>query len=166
MSLWRHLTRGLRVLFNEPAANQDVADEVDHYLDQATAALMAGGLSQEDARRTARLELGSPSSAREQVRSYGWEHLIRSLIADLRFAARQLLHNPGFALVTTLTLSLGIGATTAIFSAVNPILFQPLPYPHADHLMMLWEMRSDGSPQPVTFGTFHGLQQRTRSFDV
>ena len=46
MSLWRQLTRGLRVLFNEPAANQDVADEVDHYLDQATAALVAGGLSQ------------------------------------------------------------------------------------------------------------------------
>ncbi len=166
MSLWRQLTRGLRVLFNEPAANQDVADEVDHYLDQATAALVADGLSQEDARRAARLELGSPSLVREQVRSYGWEHPIQSLVADLRFAARQLLHNPGFALVTTLTLSLGIGATTAIFSAVNPILFQPLPYPHADHLMMLWEMRSDGSPQPVTFGTFHGLEERTRSLDA
>jgi len=166
MSLWRQLTRGLRVLFNEPAANQDVADEVDHYLDQATAALVAGGLSQEDARRAARMELGSQSLVREQVRSYGWEHPIQSLIADLRFAARQLLHNPGFALVTTLTLSLGIGATTAIFSAVNPILFQPLPYPHADHLMTLWEMRSDGSPQPVTFGTFHGLQERTRSFNA
>jgi putative ABC transport system permease protein len=166
MSLWRQLTRGLRVLFNEPAANQDVADEVDHYLDQATAALVAAGLSQEDARRAARVEWGSPIVVREQVRSYGWEHPIQSLIADLRYAARQLLHNPGFALVTTLTLSLGIGATTAIFSAVNPILFQPLPYSHADHLMMLWEMRSDGSPQPVTFGTFHGLQERTRSFDA
>src|ERR1700733_4020175 len=166
MSLWRQLTRGLRVLLNEPAANQDVADEVDHYLDQATAALVAAGLSQEDARRAARVEWGSPIVVREQVRSYGWEHPIQSLIADLRYAARQLLHNPGFALVTTLTLSLGIGATTAIFSAVNPILFQPLPYSHADHLMMLWEMRSDGSPQPVTFGTFHGLQERTRSFDA
>ena len=166
MSLWRQLTRGLRVLFNEPAANQDVADEVDHYLDQATAALVAAGLSQEDARRAARVEWGSPIVVREQVRSYGWEHPIQSLIADLRYAARQLLHNPGFALVTTLTLSLGIGATTAIFSAVNPILFQPLPYSHADHLMMLREMRSDGSPQPVTFGTFHGLQERTRSFDA
>src|SRR5580698_3433437 len=118
MSLWRQLAHGLRVLFNESAANQDVDDEVEHYLDQATAARMADGLSQEEARRAVRMELGSPTMAREQARSYGWEHLIRSLIADLRFAARQLLRNPGFALVTTLTLSLGIGAVTAIFSAV------------------------------------------------
>jgi putative ABC transport system permease protein len=166
MSLWRQLTRGLRALFNEPAANQDVADEVEHYLDQATAALVAGGLSHEDARRAVRVELGSPTVVREQVRSYGWEHSIRSLAGDLRFAARQLLRNPGFALVTTLTLSLGIGAVTAIFSAVNPILFQPLPYPHAGKLMMIWEMQSDGSPQPVTFATFHGLQERSRSFEA
>src|ERR1700733_11078296 len=165
MSLWRQLTRGLRVLFNEPAANQDVADEVEHYLDQATAELEARGISHAEARRAVRMELGNAGLIREQARSYGWEHLIRSLIADLRFAVRQMLRNPGFALVTTLTLSLGIGAITAIFSAVNPILFEPLPYPHADHLMMLWEMRSDGSPQPGTFGTFHGLRERTRSFD-
>ena len=164
MSLWRHLTRGLSILSNEPAANQDVADEVEHYLDQATAELVAGGLSPEDARRAVRMELGSPSVVREQVRANGWEQVVRSLAADLRFAARQMLRNPGFALVTTLTLSLGIGATTAIFSAVNPILFEPLPYPHAGQLMMLWEMQSDGSSQPVTFGTFYGLQERSRSF--
>ncbi len=166
MSLWRHVTRGLDVLFHRQAADQDAAEEVEHYLDQATASLMDGGLSAEDARRAARLELGSPSGAREQVRSYGWEHAIQTLLSDLHYAARQLLHNPGFALVTTLTLALGIGASTAIFSAVNPILFEPLPYPHAGQVMMLWEMRSDGSPQPVTFGTFHGLQERTRSFDA
>jgi putative ABC transport system permease protein len=164
MSLWRHLTRGLRILSNEPAANQDVADEVEHYLDQATAELVAGGLSQEDARRAVRMELGSPSVVREQVRANGWEHMVRSLAADLRFAVRQLRHNRGFALVTTFTLALGIGATAAIFSAVNPILFEPLPYPHSGQLMMVWEMRKDGSPQPITFGTFHGLQERTASF--
>ncbi|HET6216474.1 MAG TPA: permease prefix domain 1-containing protein, partial [Acidobacteriaceae bacterium] len=131
MSVWRHLTRGLEVLLRRQAADQDVADEVEHYLDQATASLMDGGLSREDARRAARLELGSASGAREQVRSYGWEHAIQTLLNDVHYAARQLFHNPGFALVTTLTLALGIGASTAIFSAVNPILFEPLPYPHA-----------------------------------
>ncbi len=127
---------------------------------------MARGLSPLDARRAARLELGSPSSAREQVRSYGWEHTIRILLTDLHYAARQLLRNRGFALVTSLTLALGIGACTAIFSAVNPILFEPLPYPHAGRLMMLWEMRGDGAPRPVSFGTFRGLQERGRSFDA
>ncbi len=68
------------------------------------------------------MELGSSNAVREQVRSYGWEHPVQTLFNDLHFAARQLLHNRGFALVTTLTLAMGIGASTAIFSAVNPIL--------------------------------------------
>jgi putative ABC transport system permease protein len=165
MSFWRQIRHGLYVLINRPAADRDVADEVDDYLEQATAALVAGGLDPHEARRAARLELGSPGALREQVRGYGWEHAIGTLFSDLHYAARQLLRNPGSALIATLTLALGVGASTAIFSAVNPILFKPLPYPHASRLMMIWEMRSDGSPQPVTFGTFHGLEARSRSFD-
>ena len=165
MSLWRHLTRGLSVLTHRRRADNDVADEVEHYLEQATASQIANGLSSQDARRAARLELGSPTSVREEIRTYGWEHTLHTLLTDLHYAARQLIRNPGFALVTTLTLALGIGASTAIFSAVNPILFKPLPYPNAGRLMMIWEMRSDGSSQPVTFGTFYGLEQRARSFD-
>jgi putative ABC transport system permease protein len=166
MSLWRQLTRGLRVLTHRRCADDDVADEVEHYLEHAAASLIASGLSPQDAQRAARLELGSPNAVREAVRSYGWEHTIHTLLTDLQYAARQLIRNPGFALVTALTLALGIGAGTAIFGAVNPILFKPLPYPHAARLMMIWEMRNDGSAQPVTFGTFHGLQQRARSFDA
>jgi putative ABC transport system permease protein len=166
MSLWRQLTRGFSVLIHTDAADKDVADEVEHYVEQATGAFIAGGLSPEDARRAARLQLGSPTVAREQVRAYGWEHTVRTMLADLHYAGRQLLRNRGFALVATLTLALGIGASTAIFSAVNPILFEPLPYPHAGRLMMIWEILSNGSPLPVSFGTFHGLQERSRSFDA
>ena len=166
MSLWRQLTRGLRVLIQRQAADRDADDEVEHYLQQAADAGVANGLSPEDARRAARLELGSPAVIHDEIRSYGWEHTIHTLITDLHYAARQLIRNPGFALVTTLTLALGIGASTAIFSAVNPILFKPLPYPHAAQLMMIWEMRNDGSSQPVTFGTFYGLHERSRSFET
>ncbi len=166
MSLWRHLARGTSVLTHRQRADSDIAEEVEHYVEQATALQIANGLSPQDARRAARLELGSPNLIREEIRTYGWEHTLQTLLADLHYATRQLIHHPGFALVTTLTLALGIGAATAIFSAVNPILFKPLPYPNAGRLMMIWEMRSDGSPQPVTFGTFYGLEQRARSFDA
>ena len=146
MSLRRKLSHSLRALTNREAADRDVADEVQDYLEQATAALEESGLSRDDARSCARVEFGNPTLIREQVRSYGWENLFGTLTADLHYAARQLLCNPGFALVSILTLALGIGASTAIFSAVNPILFQPLPYPHADRLTLIQETRNNGSP--------------------
>ncbi len=166
MSLWRQLTRGLRGLTHRSIADQDVADEVQHYLDQATAAHVARGLSRDEALRAARLELGSVTSVKEQVRGYGWENLVETLLADLRYAARRLRAAPGFTAVTVLTLALGIGATTAIFSAVNPILFQPLPYPQAGRIVMIWDIGSDGSRVEGTFGTYRELVTRSRSFDA
>ena len=166
MSLWRQLTRGLRVLAHRSAADQDLADEMQDYLEQATAALIARGVAPDEARRAARAELGSAAAVRDQVRFYGWENLIGTLLTDLRYAARHLRHNPGFAVVSVVTLALAIGASTAIFSAVNPILFEPLPYPHAGRVMMIWEMGSQASPRYVTFGTFRGLAEASRSFDV
>lgn len=166
MSFWRQITRGLRVLTHREDADREIDDEAKDYLEHAAAELEASGLSPENARRAARLEIGSPTNIREQVRSYGWEHLFETLVADLHYAARQLLRNPGFALVSLITLALGIGSSTAIFSAVNPILFQPLPYPHADRVMMIQEMRNNGSPMAVNFATFRGLSGATRVFDA
>jgi predicted permease len=165
MSLWRQLTRGLRTLTNPTAADQDVVDEVQDYLDQATTAHMARGLSQEDARRAARQELGSLTSLTQQLREYGWEHVIDTLVADLRYGARRLRAAPGFTAITVLTLALGIGATTAIFSAVNPILLEPLPYPEAHRITMIWEVRPDGVRADGTFGMYRGLVERARSFE-
>lgn len=166
MSLWRQITRGLRVLTKREKADQEIDEEVKDYLERAAAELEASGLTPENAGRAARLQLGSPTSIREQVRSNGWENLIGTLVGDLRFAARQLLHNPGFALVSLITLALGVGASTAIFSAVNPILFQPLPYPHAERVMMIQEMRQSGAPRPVNFASFYGLSASRQVFDA
>ncbi|HEV8579342.1 MAG TPA: ABC transporter permease [Thermoanaerobaculia bacterium] len=167
MSLWRQITRGLRVLAHRTTADQDVADEVQHYFEQAVAAHAARGLSPGEAARAARLELGSVLGVREQVRGSGWENAIETLFADLRFAVRRLRAEPVFTVVTVLTVALGIGATTAIFSAVNPILFEPLPYPQPDRIATIWEVSStDGSLNGGTFGMYRGLEERTRSFDA
>ncbi|HEX4232582.1 MAG TPA: ABC transporter permease [Bryobacteraceae bacterium] len=165
MSLWRQFARGVRALSNRTAADQDAGDEVQHYLDEATAALVANGLSLKEARRAAQLELGSVTAVREQMRSYGWENFLETLLADVRCAGRWLCKNPGFTVVSALTLALGIGASTAIFSAVNPILLQPLPYPHADRLMMIWDI-SEGERSDVTFHTYREVVERNRSFDA
>src|ERR1700724_3275949 len=84
---------------------------------------------------------------------------------DFRYALRQLRKNPGFAGTAILILGLGIGATTAIFSAVNPILFEPLPYPHAGRMVMIWYAGDDGSRIPQTFHTYRELAERSRAFE-
>jgi putative ABC transport system permease protein len=166
MSLWRQITRGLRVLTARRAADQDVDDEIAHYLEQAAAGYEASGLSREEARRAARREVGNATVARETVRAYGWENAVGALGADLRYAARRLRNDRGFTVVAVLTLALGIGAATAIFSAVNPILFEPLPYRDARRIVMISDHGVDGSSIDVTFGTFRELQARSRSFDA
>src|SRR2546423_1961906 len=166
MSLWRHVTRGLRSLTNRTAADRDVADEVQHYVDEATAALVARGLSPEEARRAAAVEFGHVPSIREQVRSYGWENAVWSLVGDVRYGVRRLRSAPGFAFVCIATLALGLGASTAIFSAVRPILFEPLPYPRADRIVMISDFGMNGSHLDVTFGTYRELAARARSLDA
>jgi putative ABC transport system permease protein len=164
MALWRQLSRGLRALINRSAADRDIADEVKQYLDEAAAAFEASGMSPDEARRAARRELGSVTAVREQVRTYGWEHIVETTISDVRHAARRVRRYPGQAAVAALTLALGIGASTAIFSAVNPVLFQPLPYPDSGRLMLVWD-GNGGSRLDVTFGTYRELLARSRSFE-
>jgi len=88
-----------------------------------------------------------------------------TFLHDFRYALRQLRKNPGFACTAILILGLGIGATTAIFSAVNPILFEPLPYPHAGRMVMIWYAGDDGSRIPQTFHTYRELAERSRAFE-
>jgi putative ABC transport system permease protein len=165
MSLWRQLTRGTRGLLRQNRANEDIAAEVRQYLDDAVAAGIARGLSPDEAQRAARLELGNLGLVQEDVRSYGGENGVRTFFFDLRYALRQLRRNPAFAVVSIITLALGIGASTAIFSAVNPILFSPLPYPHPDRILMIWNTYQ-GARTEQSFGTYHELSHRSRSFEA
>jgi putative ABC transport system permease protein len=96
------------------------------------------GLSQEEARYAARRAFGNATLIREQTReTWGWMRLER-FVQDVRYALRQLGRNPGFTAICILTLALGIGATTAIFSVVDSLLLRPLPYPNAPRIVRIW----------------------------
>jgi putative ABC transport system permease protein len=90
---------------------------------------------------------------------------MRNILQDISFAWRQLKKAPGFACTAIVILALGIGGTTAIFSAINPILFEPLPYPQASRIMMIWDAGDGGARQPQTFHTYREIAERNRSFE-
>jgi putative ABC transport system permease protein len=165
VSAWRQLSRGLRRLGRRAAVERELADELGHFLAEAEDAHRDRGLSAEAARRAALVELGGETAAAEQVRGYGWENLVSGTLADVRYAVRRLRGAPGFTLVGVLTLALGIGATTAIFSAVGPVLLEPLPYPRADRLVTVWERFPDGSRLETTFATARAVADRSHSLE-
>ncbi len=166
MSIWRQLSRGLRTLTNRRLADQDVADEVESYMAQAAEELEANGMSPDEARRAVRLHLGNETTAREQVRSYGWENVVSACVSDLRYAARRLRYNPGFTAVCVLTLAIGIGANSAIFSVIDGVLLKPLPYHNPDELIDLHHTAPgvnfpDTNPAPFLYFTY---REQGRSF--
>src|SRR5215469_6507482 len=91
---------------------------------------------------------------------------MNSLIEDIRYALRQLRKNPGFACTAILILALGIGGTSAIFSVLNPVLFEPLPYPHASRIMTIWYSGRDGERVGQAFHTYSEVAERSHSFEA
>jgi putative ABC transport system permease protein len=167
MSLWRHLTQGLRVLTSRTAADQEVDDEVQHFVDEATDAYVARGLSPGDARRAARQEVGGTISVREQVRDYGWENLVGSFMSDVRLALRLLWKSPIFTLVVVFVISLGSGAVTTIFSGMNALVLRPPPgLSGLDRLVTLQPARRDGTfVEQGSYAYYDYLRERSRTLD-
>ena len=128
------------------------------------------GLSPEKARQAARRAFGNATLIREQTHeAWGWATLER-LAQDLRYAVRQLLRSPGFGIVIVLTLALGIGATTAIFTLVYDVMLRPLPFADPDRLVVVEEKVAEWSgiypTLPVSANHFTFWQQHSRNFDA
>jgi len=126
-------------MFSRRRIYSDLSTEMRAHLDEKLAALIASGMSSEEATRTARREFGNLTLLEERSREVWHWPSLESFAADIRFAFRVLRKSPGFSLVAILTLALGIGATTAIFSVVNAVLFQALPYHNSSQLMLVRE---------------------------
>jgi len=156
------LPRSLRDL-----VGRELDEEVRVHLDLRAEALEAEGLSPEEARREARRRFGSVGELRREARDR--ERVLRArewlgeVARDLRFALRGLRRSPVFAAASILTLALGLGATTAIYSVVHPVLFEPLPYPQPERVVLVFERDLAGERSRIGFATYEDVAARGRS---
>ena len=153
--------------FQRRSRRQESALELEAYLQKETEENIERGMSPADARRAAHLKLGNVTNVLGDISQQDTFGPLETLWQDIRFGFRMLLKHRGFALVSLLTLAIGIGANTAIFTVVDATLIRPLPYPNANRTVMIWEHRlPDGERQNVTSpATFLNWQRDNTVFD-
>src|SRR5216684_1362907 len=137
MPFLRNIVTGLRSLFRKEQVDREWNEELGAYLEMATEEKIKQGMSPKDALRAVRLERGSLEVTKEVVRSGGWESFVETCWQDLRYAQRRLRMAPTFTIATVLTLALGIGATTSIFTLVHAVLLKSLPVANPGELYRL-----------------------------
>ena len=167
MGMSSRLKSALLTILRKRRVESELDLEIRSYVDAITDEKIAGGISPSEARRQALAESGGLEQVKQAVRDQRVSTVAESVVQDIRYGLRQMRRNPAFTLTALISLALGIGATTAIFSAVYALLIRPLPYQDSERLMEIL----DGNPQrgekggPLVSPDFVAAQSSLRSFD-
>jgi putative ABC transport system permease protein len=159
------LRMALRALLRKSEVEGELDEELQGHLDQQTEQNIRLGMNTEEARAAALKAFGGVEQAKERSRDACGARWIEDLWQDLRYGARMLLKNPGFTFVAVITLTLGIGANTAIFSLVEALLLRPLPYAEPDRLVLLSEKGRAGERNNIPYPNFIDWRERAQSFE-
>ena len=157
--------RRLANLFRRSRIDREIVDELQSHIDLRIDANLAAGMSQEEARRDALLRFGNPTATRERVASADAALAAESVWSDVRYGWRQLLKSPGFAITAVLTLTIGIGANTAMFSSMDAVVLHPLAVPQLDRVVTVDE-EQDGGYHQVTLANYEDWRRQSRSFEA
>ncbi|HKS81595.1 MAG TPA: ABC transporter permease [Candidatus Acidoferrales bacterium] len=152
---FKKLSFWLRLLLHRRELDQDLDDEIAYHLEAKTEENVARGMLPEEARRAARIELGGVEQAKENMRSVRTGASLEMLFRDVRFAARMFRKNLGFTAVAVLTLAVGVGANTAVFSVLYRDLLHPLPYPDGNRLVFFGMVVPSADSRPFLFTAFY-----------
>jgi predicted permease len=163
--MWSQIKSALRNLLHKQRVESELDDEIESYVAAATDEKIAAGLAPEEARRSALAECGGTEHVKQAVRNSRAGTFAESLCQDIRFGFRQLRRNRAYSLTAILTLALGIGATTAIFSAVYALLLRPLPYPGSDRLMFIYQHTKYDDMSALLNQDVVAAQSALRSFE-
>ena len=143
----------------------DIDQDIREHIAMETEDNIGRGMSPEEARYAALRKFGNVTRVKEETREVWTVPWAEELFRDVRFGLRTLVKNPGFAMVAVLTLALGIGANTAIFSVVEGVVLAPLPYPQPERLVAVWESRPNAKQVDVSYPDFQDWGRGARSFE-
>ena len=156
----------LRALFARDLTEREMQGEMALHLDRAIERLMARGMTRDAARAEARREFGNVGVIQEEARDARGVRWLLELWDDARYSARALAHVPAFTISAALVLALGIGTSTAVFSAVDAVLLAHLPCPHDEQLVRIYEQNSPTNRWTLSVVDYQAIEQYARSFSA